>query len=301
MYSMSGATDDYSPHHLRSAYQVTDEDLDWIRKFGAAALPHVEDFVGAFYEWLEPQPVFEEFFPDDSVLVRVRDLQVDYWVSFFQAEIDDQYVRDRRRVGETHARIGLPLHSYFSAMNMSLRYLTEDMARVALDPADYAPTIGGVTRLTHLDTGIVVQAYTEMVNETMAAQSRSLMELSTPVTRLWSDIIMLPVVGIIDSKRAQDIMNASLESIAETQARYFILDISGVAVVDTAVASHIFKITRATALMGCECIISGISPAIAQTMIELGIDVGTVRTTANMKDALAMAFQKQGLDPSTEG
>jgi rsbT co-antagonist protein RsbR len=85
-------------------------------------------------------------------------------------------------------------------------------------------------------------------------------------------------------------MNATLEKIAQSQARVFILDISGVGVVDTAVANHLIKISRATRLMGCESIISGVSPAIAQTIVDLGIEVGDVKTTATMKDALGMAF-----------
>jgi len=134
------------------------------------------------------------------------------------------------------------------------------------------------------------------VNETIASQTRSLMEMSTPVTEIWSDILLLPVVGIIDSKRAQDIMNATLSKIAESRARLFILDISGVAVVDTAVANNLIKVTKAMRLMGCECTISGLSPAIAQTIVELGIDVGKVKTTSNMKDALASAFHRLGVD-----
>ena len=91
-------------------------------------------------------------------------------------------------------------------------------------------------------------------------------------------------------------MNATLEKIAESQARIFILDISGVGVVDTAVANHLIKISRATRLMGCECIISGVSPSIAQTIVDLGIDVGDVKTTSTMKDALATAFKQLGME-----
>ncbi len=91
-------------------------------------------------------------------------------------------------------------------------------------------------------------------------------------------------------------MNATLAKIAETQARIFILDISGVGVVDTAVANNLIKITRATRLMGCECTISGVSPAIAQTIVDLGIDVGRIKTTANMKDALSDAFHRVGME-----
>ena len=101
---------------------------------------------------------------------------------------------------------------------------------------------------------------------------------------------MLPIVGILDSKRAQDLMQNILLEINQTQAKVVILDISGVAVVDTAVANHIIKITKATKLMGCICIVSGVSPAIAQTIVELGINVETITTTASLKDALKLAF-----------
>jgi rsbT co-antagonist protein RsbR len=125
------------------------------------------------------------------------------------------------------------------------------------------------------------------------------MEMSTPVTEIWEGLLFLPIVGIIDSRRSRDVMNAALNKIAETQARVFILDISGVGIVDTAVANHLIKITRATRLMGCETTISGVSPAIAQTIVDLGIDVGEVQTTATMRDALADAVHAIGLRTSS--
>ena len=94
-------------------------------------------------------------------------------------------------------------------------------------------------------------------------------------------------------------MNTSLIKISETHAKSFILDISGVAVVDTAVANHLIKITKATRLMGCESIISGVSPSIAQTIVELGIDVGTMKTTTDMKAALELSFIHLGMEIKT--
>ena len=155
-----------------------------------------------------------------------------------------------------------------------------------------------VNKLLHLDTAVVVETYNHLIEETLTAQAKSLMEMSTPVTQIWSGILLLPIVGIIDSKRARDIMNATLAKIGETQARIFILDISGVGVVDTAVANHLIKITRATRLMGCDCTISGVSPSIAQTIVDLGIDVGRIKTTSTMKDALADAFHRVGMEIS---
>ena len=110
------------------------------------------------------------------------------------------------------------------------------------------------------------------------------------------DILLLPVIGIIDSRRAQDIMRSVLQRIAETRAKVFIMDISGVSVVDTAVANHLIKITKAMRLMGCECLLSGVSPAVAQTVIELGIDISSVNSRATMRDALEEGFRRVGIE-----
>ena len=115
---------------------------------------------------------------------------------------------------------------------------------------------------------------------------QTVQEMSTPVTPIWQDILLLPLVGVVDSTRTDDVMRKSLAKISETEARIFILDISGVPMVDNAVANQLIKITKATRLMGCETIISGLSPSIAQTMVDLGVEVGQIRTTATLRDAL---------------
>jgi methyl-accepting chemotaxis protein len=117
-------------------------------------------------------------------------------------------------------------------------------------------------------------------------RSLALLEMSTPVTKIWDGVLFAPIVGIVDSKRSVDIMNKALSSIADTRASTLLLDIGGVAVVDTAVANHLIKIAKAAVLMGCRTIISGISPAIAQTVAELGIDLGAIQTTSTIEAAL---------------
>jgi rsbT co-antagonist protein RsbR len=121
-------------------------------------------------------------------------------------------------------------------------------------------------------------------------QSKTIMEISTPAIKLWDRIVILPVVGVVDSLRAQQMMNSMLKKIMETSSKVIILDIQGVAAVDTAVANHLIKIAKATKLMGCRCIISGISPAVAETLVQLGIDLGEVATNSTLQDALADAF-----------
>lgn len=181
-------------------------------------------------------------------------------------------------------------------MNMSLVIFTKRMYDGSLYSDEYSALVTAFTKLLHMDTTIVVETYSNLINRRISEQSEALLAMSTPVTMIWQDILMLPIVGIIDSKRAQDIMSAVLGKIADARAKIFIMDISGVAVVDTAVANHFIKITKATRLMGCECLVSGVSPAIAQTMVQLGINVGEVRTNATLRDALEEAFNIVGLD-----
>jgi rsbT co-antagonist protein RsbR len=109
-------------------------------------------------------------------------------------------------------------------------------------------------------------------------------------------VLILPVLGVIDSMRAQQMTDTMLNKIKETSSRVIILDIQGVAAVDTAVANHLIKITKATRLMGCQCIISGISPAVANAIVQLGIDMGDVKTNATLREALVDSFTMLNLE-----
>lgn len=294
---------DDTPEKLLELYGIEDRDLGRIRAHGELVLPRLDRAISRFYSWLRVQPEWH-MLSDPDTLQRVQAQQLTYWKQFFTGRVDEQYIEDRRKLGEIHAQVGLSLTAYFAAMNRMLFIFTAELfsAREASETStemaiEHDANHLAVTRLMHLDTALVVGAYTEIVNQTLTEQSRALMAMSTPVTALWTDILMLPVVGIVDSRRAQDIMQTMLTRIAETQSKVIILDISGVAVVDTAVANHLLKITKATKLLGCTCTLSGISPAIAQTMVELGIDVGDIRTTSTLQDALVDGFRQIGSRP----
>jgi rsbT co-antagonist protein RsbR len=280
---------------LLELYRLDRQDLDRIRVYGQHVAGRMDDFIHAFYAWMQAQPEYARFFSDTDTLHHVQSLQRDHWTSFFSGHVDADYLGARRRVGEAHARIGLSLQSYLASMSVCQAIWLEDLYDGSMSDTEYGRTAGAIGKLIDLDISLVVEAFSLMVSRTISEQSRALMEMSTPVTALWDGILMLPVVGIIDSRRAQDIMGAMLAKIAETRSAVIILDISGVAVVDTAVANHLIKITKATRLMGCECVISGVSPAIAQTIVELGIEVGKVRTTATLQDALVSGFRRTGL------
>ena len=117
-----------------------------------------------------------------------------------------------------------------------------------------------------------------------------------PVNVIWEGILLIPISGTIDSKRAQGIMETILNKIIETKSKSIIMDVLGVVTVDSAVANHLIKITKATKLLGTRCIVSGIVPEIAQIIVALGVDLGEVDTRADIADALKLAFEVAGLE-----
>jgi rsbT co-antagonist protein RsbR len=139
------------------------------------------------------------------------------------------------------------------------------------------------------------ERYQQSRDELIARQQRELLELSTPVVELWSGVLALPLIGTLDSERTQVVMESLLQKIVETSAPLAIIDITGVPTVDTLVAQHLLKTVAAARLMGADCIISGIRPQIAQTIVHLGVDLADVVTKATLADAFAIALKRMGL------
>jgi len=138
------------------------------------------------------------------------------------------------------------------------------------------------------------EAYQRSREQVIQRQQQELLDLSTPVVELWDGILALPLIGTLDSERTQTVMESLLEGIVAHEATIAIIDITGVPTVDTLVAQHLLKTVAAARLMGAQCIISGIRPQIAQTIVHLGVDLGDVTTKSSLSEALRLALQKNG-------
>jgi len=198
--------------------EITVEDLVRVREYGAVIAPKSSLFIEKFYGWLQRQPEYEQFFQSEVKLAEVQAAEEVYWRQFFTAKIDDDYVESRRKVGFAHARIGLPLPAYISSVNQAMKIITESLYDGGLSDGQYAAAVKSVAKLIYLDVMIVVDAFNTRTNQLIAEQADAMLAMSTPVTEIWNDILMLPIVGIIDSKRAQEIMTAVLSKISETYA-----------------------------------------------------------------------------------
>ena len=139
-----------------------------------------------------------------------------------------------------------------------------------------------------------IEVFQKSRDQIIVRQQQELLELSTPVVKLWHDILALPLIGTLDSARTQVVMESLLEKIVETGAAIAIIDITGVPTVDTLVAQHLMKTIAAARLMGADCIISGIRPQIAQTIVHLGVNLDDVVTKASLADAFTVALARVG-------
>lgn len=168
------------------------------------------------------------------------------------------------------------------------------MRRDSNDPQELADEIWKATVLLDRLGLLTTEAFQKTREEVIARQQQELLELSTPVVRLWDNVLALPLIGTLDSARTQVVMQNLLEAIVQTRSDIAVIDITGVPTVDTLVAQHLLKTVAAARLMGADCIISGIRPQIAQTIIHLGVNLEDVTTKATLADAFAVALKRTG-------
>ncbi len=192
--------------------------------------------------------------------------------------------RSRARNGFTPSETALSVFS-----------LKDAVYDLVADTAELVPEFVVFSRMID-DLGLLTfETYAAAREQILADQAMSMMELSTPVVRLWDGIIAVPLVGTLDSARTQLVREKLLDTLVATGADHAVLDITGVPTVDTEVAQHLLKTVNAARLLGAECTVSGIRPQVAQTIVSLGIEFGDIATKATLADALAHALRRAGL------
>jgi rsbT co-antagonist protein RsbR len=251
---------------------------------------------------------------EDKVLAR--------WVELVLANGASRASTDevRRELGEIFTVVVRAMsgsdESAIGELRASLAELSRSRARAGATPTETASSIFALKDATYEamagvpellpefltfsrmidDLGLhTFEIFASAREEIIASQTESMLELSTPVVRLWDGIIAVPLVGTLDSARTQLVMEKMLDAMVTLGADHAVIDITGVATVDTEVAQHLLKTVMAARLLGAECTISGIRPQIAHTIVSLGIEFGDIATKASLADALAYALSRSGL------
>lgn len=285
--------DDKELQRRRDFFEVTDDDLRRLAALRSFAERHSESIVEGLYELLLGHPDSRQFFADEVVIRRVKNLQRQYFLGLFAGRCDQAYTQDRLRVGAAHERIGLDPKWYIGAYGRYMR-LVNQLLYEELAAEDAHAAFQSLSKLVAFDMALAMDAYIAANLDTLARHQAAIRELSTPVIRVHQRVLLLPLVGAVDTYRAQQFMETILTRTSEDQAKVVIIDIAGVPVIDTKVADHLLKTTAAVKLLGADTVLTGISAQVARTMVQIGVDLSTMQTCSRLAEGLEIALNKVG-------
>jgi rsbT co-antagonist protein RsbR len=286
--------DDAAIASRRAFFAITDDELARLASLRPLAEKVQDSIVEAFYALLLSHPDTRKFFGDEATIRRVKRTQREYFMGLFSGRCDMSYVEDRLRVGAMHERIGLAPTWYLGAYRQYLQLIRDHFDREIKDLTESRLAFFAVQRIVFFDVALAIDTYIAANLEALGRHQAAIRELSTPVIRVHDRVLLLPLVGAVDSHRAQQIMESVLTHVVEAQARCIIIDIAGVPVVDTRVADHLLKTAAAVRLLGAEVVLTGITAQVARTMVQLGLDVSSMHTVSRLSDGIELALGMVG-------
>jgi rsbT co-antagonist protein RsbR len=287
--------DDEELQRRLAFFELTSEDFKRLAGLKSFADRWTHDITEGLYELIMGQPESRAFFPDQATLARVKKMQNTYFLRLFSGTVDLNYVRDRLLVGTAHERIGMPPKLYLGAYRRYLALIhTKLLEHFKGNLAETTAALESVRKIIFFDMALAIDTYIAAYLETMTRHQAAIRELSTPVIKVHDRILLLPIVGTVDTQRAHQIMETVLLQVVEQQAKVMILDIAGVPVVDTKVADHILKTTAAVQLLGGQTILTGISASVARTVVQLGVEITRMHTRAKLSEGIELALSILG-------
>lgn len=256
---------------------------------------YVDSVIEAFYDHLMSFPETAAFFRDPRLLEHVKEQQKAYFIRLTEGDYGEEYVANRLRLGSIHERIGLPVRSFLGMYAFYLRQIAARLLQEHVGAPDRAfDAFHSLAKLLFFDIGLGVDIYIYQRERTIALQQEAIRELSTPVLRLRDRLLVLPIIGILDTSRAQKLTEGLLASIRESRAKVVILDVTGVPAVDSAVANHLLQTVEASRLMGAQVIVTGLSSNVAQALVTLGVDLTKLNAVGDLQGGLEVADRIMG-------
>jgi len=273
--------DDSDVHRLAEIYDLTQE--------------HVDQVIEGFYDHLLSFPETAAFFRDPRLLEHVKGRQKEYFIRLTQGDYEQEYVADRLRLGSIHEKIGLPVRSFLGMYAFYLRQIAGLLLKEHSEDPDQAfETFHSLAKLLFFDIGLGVDIYIYQRERTIALQQEAIRELSTPVLTVRDRLLVLPIIGILDTSRAQQLTEGLLKSIRDSRAKVVILDVTGVPAVDSAVANHLLQTVEASRLMGAQVIVTGLSSNVAQALVTLGVDLTKLNAVGDLQGGIEFAERIMG-------
>lgn len=286
--------DDRELARRRAIFELEDDDLARLLSLRPLAERWMAEIVDEFYGLLLRHPGTHRFLTDAALVRRLKQTQSVYLLELFDGRCDLAYVENRLRVGAAHERIGLEPKWYIAAYRNYLSLFHVRLEREISDQDEARRAFQSVCKLVCFDMSIAIDTYISANLDSVGRHRAAIRELSTPVIRVHEGLLLLPLVGTVDSLRAQQVTEMVLRRIVEEKARAIIIDIAGAPVVDTKVADHLLQTTAAVKMLGAETILTGINAHLARTIVRLGVDISAMHTCARLADGIELGLALLG-------
>src|SRR6516162_1664313 len=273
--------------------EFRDEDVVYLVDINDVAQRYAESVIEDFYKHLLSFDETKVFFRDPEVLERVKNAQQQYFLRLTQGNYDLAYAQNRLLIGAVHERANLPVKAYLGMYNYYLRAVANRLIEAFRKEPQRAWS-SFLSLMNFLDIGLAIDTYINSRERTIREQREAIQDLPTPVLRLREGMLLVPIIGLIDSQRARVLTEQLLGAVRDDRAKVVVIDITGVQAVDSRVANHMVQTVEAARLMGATAILAGVSPGIAQTMVTLGIDLGRIITVGDLQSGIERAEEILG-------
>lgn len=287
-----------SPHDVerRKAFVgLEPEDVARIRSIQNIFLPNADRYIAAFFDHLAGIAEATRLSGNYTALEEAKRLEHEHLVAMMQGDYGRDYMEQRVRLGMLYSRAGLDVRILLGAFHVLMRALgAEIMKHFIKDPIKGFDAFISVKKIGFLDIGLTVDVLIAERERVISLQQDAIRELSTPVLQVRDRLLILPIIGVIDSMRAKQLTDDLLHSIRANRARIVVMDITGVAAVDSKVANHFIQTVAAARLMGANVIVTGLSAEVAQALVALGVDLSSIRTMNDLQSGLEEAERQLG-------
>jgi rsbT co-antagonist protein RsbR len=274
-------------------------DLARIATIKEVVASHADDFVATFFDHLATLDEARPLMASRALVERARRLKAQHLVAMVQGDYGAHYVEQRLELGTLYARAGLDTRVFLGAFHQLLRHIgSAIMQQPGRAPAESFENFMALKKVAFFDIGLIVDTLVFERERVIRQQQEAIRELSTPVLQIRDRLLLLPIIGVIDTQRARLITESLLQAIRANRAKVVVMDVTGVATIDSKVANHLLQTVAAARLMGALVIVTGLTADVAQSLVTLGIELSSLNTVGDLQGGLEEAERLLGHRPA---
>lgn len=288
---------DHDVERRRRIVSLSEDDVARIAEARPIVVAHLDELVEGFFAYLSPLEEAGNLFSRREILEEAKRRKREHLLALVGGEYGRRYVEERALLGRLYSRGGLNPAAFLGAFQELLNAIGRLIMQAdGKNSAAAFERFLSVKRLAFLDLGIIVDVLIADREQTIRLQQQALLELSTPVLQIRDRLLILPIIGLLDSQRAKQLTDSLLHAIRMHRAKAIVMDITGVAAVDSRVADHLIKTVTASRLMGATVVITGLSADVAQSLVAIGVDLSKLNAVGDLQEGLDEAERLLGYE-----